>query len=309
MHTPPAPLVASVPDPQSPQVEEAVTGKIAELGSPESRRSYEYEWRRHRQWLETEQLRVMMVRPRHVSKYMLTLRGKKSSNARALTVLRSLYGAMVRDEVIPNNPAREVRAPKVDSTPKAPWIFDSDDIKKLMNVGGESWYQRRDQLVVRLAFGLGWRRAEIARVAVEDIGEGTITAPRIKGGKSLTVGLPDRLAENIFEWRQFAGIDAGPLFPRRLDDPRAINGAIVYRVVRQMCVKAGITVIPPHGLRRTYITHAGIRKVSLKERQLSVGHSSSQTTEGYDRARDAAANAVGNVFEDLFETDDYKSVA
>jgi lysophospholipase L1-like esterase len=47
------------------------------------------------------------------------------------------------------------------------------------------------------------------------------------------------------------------------------------------------------------ITHAGIRNVSLKERQLAVGHSSSSTTERYDRARNAAGTKVGNVFASL----------
>lgn len=290
--TPPSLIVAS------PEVEEAVASFIAQLPSPESQRSYAYEWRRYRAWLGTEQLEAIKVRPRHVQKYMASLTGKKSSNSRALTVLRSLYSAVVVNELMPTNPAREVRAPKVDSTPKTPWIHNDVDVQKLINVPASTWYERRNQVIVRLALGLGWRRAEVARVAVEDIVDNTITAI-IKGSKRLTVGVPRFVMASIREWRAFAGINAGPLFPRRTDDPRPCNGAIIYRVVRQMCAKAGIDVVPPHAIRRTYITRGGARGAELEDLQFSVGHASISTTERYRKANDAAVNSPGDVFEDL----------
>lgn len=300
--TPPAPLVA--PD-LSAAIDTAVGAAIADLGSPESRRSYEVAWRFYRAWLTSQQLEVTAVKPRHITAYIAQMKvartGKpqvKGSRGRALTVIRSMYSALVRDEIMETNPALCVKGPKVDGTPKAPYIADEADLEKLLNVPASSWTERRDRLIVRMTFGLGWRRAEVARVKLEDIDGETISAT-VKGGKRITVGLPDWLAEDIFEWRQFAGIDAGPLFPRRQDDPRMINGAIVYRVVRQSCAKAEIEVVPPHALRRTNVTLGGIRGVPLKERQLAVGHSSSSTTERYDRARNAAATKVGNAFASL----------
>lgn len=302
MQTLPATLVASAP---VSVLEEVVRAAIADLGSPESRRSYESVWEAYLGWLAAQPLEVTKVRPRHVTAYIAQLKsartGKtqaKSSRGRALSVLRTIYSKIVCDELMATNPAREVKGPKSDSTPKTPWIDDEADIASLMNVPASTWTERRDRLIVRMTFGLGWRRSEVARIGIDDIDGDTISAI-VKGGKALTVGLPDFLAEDIFEWRQFAGIDAGPLFPRGLDDRRPCNGAIVYRVVRQMCAKAGITVVPPHALRRTNITLGGKRGVSLKERQLSVGHSSSSTTERYDKARNAAANKVGNAFSDL----------
>lgn len=307
MHTPPALLVASAPVTLTAEeldraVEEAVAAEIASKPSPETRRSYESCWRFYRAWLTTQQLTPTIVRPKHVQVYLAKLRDdgqKKNTIGRALTVIRVLHGSLVVFELMATNPAREVKGPKVDSTPNAPHIADEGDVHKLLNVPGDSWTQRRDRLIVRLTFGLGWRRSEIARIKLEDIDGETISAT-VKGSKSITVGLPDWLAEDIFEWRQFAGIDGGPLFRRsEHGDQRQINGAVVYRVVRQSCAKAGIDVVPPHALRRTNITLGGARGLTLKERQLSVGHSSSATTERYDKARDAAKNKTGNVFADL----------
>lgn len=282
-------------------IAESVAAEIADKPSPETRRSYEHVWRYYTAWLATQPLPVTEVRPKHVQRYLAKLRDdglKKGTISRAATVIRVLYGALVRDELMPTNPAREVKSPKVDSMPKAPWIRDPGDIAKLMNVPADTWTEKRDRMIVRLAFGLGWRRAEVARVALEDIDGETISAT-VKGSKRITVGLPEWLAEDIREWLRFAGIGSGPLFRRSQADSRVINGAIVYRVVRQMCKRAGIEVVPPHALRRTMITHSGLRGVDLKMRQLAVGHSSSNTTERYDKATTAAGNKVGDVFKDL----------
>lgn len=282
-------------------VDETATSEIANLPSPESRRSYECCWRFYCAWLATQGLEPTQVRPRHVQAYAakLSAEGKsKGTVGRALSVLRTIYGAIVRNELMTTNPAREVKTPRIDSLPKTKWIRDERDIDRLLNVPASSWTEQRDRMIVRLAFGLGWRRAEVARVALEDIDGETISAT-VKGSKRITVGLPDWLRDDIAEWLRFAGIGGGPLFPRSQGDRRPINGAIVYRVVRQMCERAGIEVVPPHALRRSFITHSGVRGVSLKERQLSVGHSSSNTTERYDRARDAAKSKPGNVFKDL----------
>lgn len=295
----PALLVAPVSD-LSAVVAETVASAIADLPSAESQRSYAYDWRCYMAWLLTLGLDVTAARPKDVQRYIASLRDRraKASIGRALSVIRTIYGALVRDELMAVNPAREVKGPKSDSTPKTPWIHNEADVEKLLNVPASSWTERRDRLIVRMLFGLGWRRAEVARALLEDIEGDTISAT-VKGSKRITVGLPDFLAEEIFEWRMFAGIQDGALFPRREEDRRAINGGIVYRVVRQACARAGIEVVPPHALRRSYITHSGIRNVSLKERQLAVGHSSSSTTERYDRARNAAGTKVGNVFADL----------
>lgn len=282
-------------------VEESIANEIADKASPETRRSYEHVWRFYRAWLAAQPLEATAVRPKHVQLYIASLRAKgqkKGTMGRALSVLRTLYGRLVCDELMPTNPAREVKGPRVDSTPKAPWIRDDADIEKLINVPAETWTERRDRLIVRMAFGLGWRRAEVARVALEHIDGETISAT-VKGAKHITVGLPDWIAEDIFEWRMFAGIQDGTLFPRREHDRRPINGAIVYRVVRQMCARAGITVVPPHALRRTFITHGDERGVEMDELKGAVGHASVKTTEKYNKANNAARSKTGNVFADL----------
>jgi len=277
----------------------SVRAAIADLPSKESQRTYECAWRFYSQWLAAQKLEVVRVRPKHIQLYLAKLRDDgqvKASIGRALTVIRSLYSRVVTDEHMQANPAREVKGPRVDSTPKTPWIRDEGEIEKLMNVHEHetSWFKRRDRLIVRMALGLGWRRAEVAKVTVEDI-DGDAIGVVVKGGKRELFGLPDFLAEEIFEWRQFASIEYGALFPRRPDDPRPITGAIVYRIVRQSCAHVGIDVVPPHALRRTAVSYLRENGVGLKPCQLMLGHAQEATTGRYDKARDARANKPGEL--------------
>lgn len=141
-------------------VEESIANEIADKPSPETRRSYEHVWRYYRAWLAEQQLEATAVRPKHVQAYTAHLRGKgqkKGTIGRALSAIRTLYGRLVVDEFMATNPAREVKGPRVHSDPTTLWIHDEADVEKLLNVPAETWTERRDRLIVRLGFGLGWR--------------------------------------------------------------------------------------------------------------------------------------------------------
>lgn len=274
---------------------------LAQLPSEGSRRVYRVAWVRYERWLSEHGIAALAARPRDVAAHLTYLRdeGKaKATIGHALSVIREVYGAHVREEEIAANPAREVKLPKLSGDPRTPWLTE-EDARKLLSVPRETWKERRTYVVLSLLLGLGWRRAEVARMRVEDFKDGTVTGI-VKGGKSLTVGVPAWVGREVDNWRTFAEIKKGPLIPRSLEDPRAVTGADVYYMVRQAARLVGLRV-SPHALRRTNITLTGERGVSLKARQLAVGHTSQATTERYDRAREAAQNAPGEVLGDLLK--------
>jgi site-specific recombinase XerD len=280
-------------------VESSFERLLLNLGSDKSRRSYKIDWDRYCRWLEERKINVVAARPRHVEEHILSLQEKgceRSTCGRALSVIRAVYSILVRDEMLETNPAREVKNPKFDSTPNTPHL-NEEQVRQLLSLPNETWKERREHLVLCLLFGLGWRRSEIARMQVEDFVDGTVTGI-VKGDKPLTVGVPAWLLEKIESWCVFANIEAGPLLPRAPQDKKGVSDDMVYLIVKDAAKKAGLK-ITPHGLRRTNITIGGELGVTLKERQLSVGHSSQSTTERYDKARDAAKNAPGQVFADI----------
>jgi integrase/recombinase XerD len=286
----------------------ALGNLLSDLTSPLSQRAYKDDWARYCLWLGLEGVEVIAARPKQVSAYIAHLKAKKFAKAttgRALSVIREVYGALVRDEIIESNPAREIKNQKLSKDPTTPHLSE-EQTEQLLNLPAETWKERRARICIFLLFGLGWRRAEVARLRVEDF-EGRVDNRTVtgifKGNKTVTVGVPEWLQAELESWRAFAGIESGAILPRSHNDKSPISGDITYKIVKGAAARAGLPLeeVTPHALRRTNLTLAGERGVSLKVRQLSVGHSSQATTERYDHARDAAKNAPGQVFADMIK--------
>lgn len=284
------------------RIREAVGDLLENLNSAASKRAYEGDWAAFCKWLDGEEVVVEQVVTRDVQRYFSYLRDQKyakSSRGRALSVVREMYGALVRAGIMEINPAREVKNPRIGDLPRSPWLSE-EQIRALLNVSCFTWEQRRDRLCIYLLFGLGWRRSEIARICIEDFDRGTI-AGVLKGSKEVTVGVPAWVQQEIDSWCAFAGIRSGPLLPRAIDKAKSMTADMVYNAVHRVALLANVPeeVSTPHAIRRSYITLGGERGVDLKQRQLAVGHASQATTERYDKARDAAKNAPGQIFADL----------
>lgn len=282
---------------------DVVDGMFAQLASEGSRRVYAAVWRRYTKWLRAQGIELLDARPRHIHAHLTYLRDQemaKSTIGHALSVIREVYGALVREECLTVNPAREVKSPKLSSDPKAPWLSE-EEVRVLLALPAQTWAERRDRVCVCLLLGLGWRRVEVARLRVEDFeraGDGWCVTGTVKGGKKLTAGVPEWVMKELHEWLDAEKIRSGPILPRGPEDARAVSGDQIYDFVVRSGARADLTVTP-HALRRTNITLSGLRGVSLRARQLAVGHSSGATTERYDRARDASLNAPGQVLADL----------
>lgn len=285
---------------KSDRVATSLARLLRNLGSDKSRRAYQDDWERYVEWLHGRKLTVAKARPGDVEDHIQSLQEggcKRSTCGRALSVIRAVYGILVRDEVVETNPAREVKNPKFDSSPSTPHLTE-DQVRQLFARPAETWKERRARACLSLLLGIGWRRSEVACMTVEDFVGATVTG-MLKGKKLATVGVPAWVQGEVAVWREYAGIDEGPLLPRSPKNRAAVSGAIVYDIASQACVAAGIGHFSPHSFRRTKITIEGKRNVSLKDRQLAVGHASQATTERYDKADYAAQNAPGQVLADL----------
>lgn len=284
----------------------SLAGLLQQLRSDKSKLAYEGDWERFAAWLKAEKVAVLEARPRHVKAYVAHLAAEGKAQAtvgRALSVVREVYAAFVVDELLEVNPAREVKNPKVDKVPKTPWLEEAE-MQKLLALPATTWLERRRRVCICLLFGLGWRREEVAALTVESFrhrSDRTEVTGIVKGGKKLTVGVPPWVQHEVASWCEYAAVRTGAILPRSPTSREAITGQTVYRMVKEAAIEAGLPKgsISPHGLRRTNITLGGERGVSLKERQLSVGHTSAAVTELYDKARDAAKNAPGSVFADM----------
>lgn len=274
------------------------------LESPHTRRGYWSDWGRFRVWLQLQGVALCEAKPRHIELYMAHLRDeqKKASatRARALAVICSVYGAFVRAELVVANPAREIHVKKKVSL-KTPWLKSEDALHRLLaGVSNDTWRDRRARLGLCLFIGLGWRRAEVANIHLEDIHEGVITGT-VKGNKEISVGLPQWLQVEIASWCEYAKIESGPLLPRAPGRRQSLTPDGIYKIIKAVARKVGFDAdeVTPHALRRTFITLCAKSGVDLRTLQAAVGHTRLETTEGYDKAARAELNAPGEVFSTL----------
>lgn len=279
----------------------ALEAVLARLSSQHSRRAYTSDWRSWLTWLDRRGSFCLAVTPREVQLYLEELARQGDAGktiGRRLTTLRQVYAQLVVQGLMPANPAREVKPPRVDRVPHTPWLAESELMRLLAANNGSSWQERRDRLILLLLAGAGLRRAEVASLRAsnfdrQDDGRWLLVTVT-KGGKTLRATLPAAVAQALEAWlrdRTELGREAG-LWTR---DGDLVSGDLVYQVVGAASRRAGLErAISPHALRRTLATLASLAGADLRTIQAALGHSRSSTTEGYVRAIGLPGEAAGD---------------
>lgn len=287
------------------------------LESADSRRAYGADWSHFTQFLDGVGIDVLSATPMHVAAHLEAMRTRglaRATRARALSVLREVYAAACRAQLISLNPAREIRLPRADRDPRTPWLTEQQ-IVALLSGPRESWVERRDRLVLLVLVGLGLRRKSVAVLQVDDL----VRAPdgrlavrvRAKGGKEAVLLFPAWLATEVHSWIASSCV-TGPLFPRlrrvgyddvRPDLQKGLGPGKVRQIVKAAAKRAGIDekLATPHALRRSFVTIARQRGVALEDLQVALMHSQATTTAQYDRALRTMRTAPGDVFGDLYK--------
>lgn len=146
----------------------------------------------------------------------------------------------------------------------------------------------RDRAILAVLLGCGLRREECAGLKVGNIqqreGRWVIVDLVGKRSKTRSVPMPAWCKYAIDAYCQAAGIADGVLFRsvRRGDHIQAdgMTAQAIFDVVKTYAAQIGVTMAP-HDLRRTFAKLAHKGNAPIEQIQLSLGHSSVQTTERY----------------------------
>jgi integrase/recombinase XerC len=212
----------------------------------------------------------------------------KTSVARALAAVRSLYRWLAREGVVQQNPAKLVATPKLaKKLPRVPTIEEMNSV-----IDGEmpevAAFPERDRLMFELLYGCGIRNSELTGINLDDI---RLSAEAIlirgKGKKeryvpfgdsvksALAAYLPERqklLAEN--------GKGRNALLINRRGGPLTTRS--VGRIIKQIAVAKGLSPdVHPHTLRHAFGTHMLEEGADLRAIQELLGHERLATTQRY----------------------------
>lgn len=156
----------------------------------------------------------------------------------------------------------------------------------------------RDRAILALMIGAGLRRSEVAKLKFGDVQQraGRWVIPDLlgKGNRTRTIPIPNWVKRALDEWTEAANIRDGFLF-RAINKGDVITGGnltsqAVQNIVKQYAEVCGFT-LSAHDLRRTFGQLARKAGAPIDQIQLTYGHASVKTTEGYLGTKQDLTNA------------------
>jgi len=246
--------------------------------SPHTLKGYGTDLRQFEAFLASEGLAPSGITHRHVRAFLVTLHARgldPASVGRKLAAVRSWLRFLVRQGVLPRNPAREVRGPRLAKKQAA--FLDVDEAKALV----EHKSPARDVAMLELLYASGLRVSELTGLDLADVDEAAHTVRVLgKGRKERMVPYGGKAAQALTAWLGQRGREPGALFRGRRRD--RVNPREVYDIVRATARAVGITrTVGPHTLRHTFATHLLNEGADLRAVQEFLGHSRLSTTQRY----------------------------
>jgi len=212
----------------------------------------------------------------------------KTSVARSLAAVRSLYRWLAQEKVVEQNPAKLVSTPRLPKKlPRVPTIEEVNSMLdgKMPEVAS---FPERDRLMFELLYGCGIRNSELTGINLDDI---RLSAEAIlirgKGKKERHVPFGDSartaLAAYFLE-RQRILDEIHKRSTALLINRRGgrLTTRSVGRIVKKIAVAKGLSPdVHPHTLRHAFGAHMLEEGADLRAIQELLGHERLATTQRY----------------------------
>jgi len=225
----------------------------------------------------------------------------KTSVARALAAIRSLYRWLAQEGVVEQNPAKLVSTPRLPKKlPRVPTIEEMNSMLdgKMPEVAS---FPERDRLLFELLYGCGIRNSELVGINLDDISlsnEAILIRGKGKKQRYVPFGGSALAALAVYlPWRQqlLATLGNKPnnistkSIPAKGTSALLVNqrgGRLttrsVGRIVKRIAVAKGLSPeVHPHTLRHAFGTHMLEEGADLRAIQELLGHERLATTQRY----------------------------
>src|SRR5215470_15888684 len=212
----------------------------------------------------------------------------KTSVARSLAAVRSLYRWLGQEGIVGQNPAALVATPKLPKKlPRVPTIEEMNSV-----LDGEmpeaAAFPERDRLILELLYGCGIRNSELIGINLGDI---RLSAEAIlirgKGKKERYVPFGDAVKSALSKYlpaRQALLAEARKNSTALLINQRGgrLTTRSVGRIIKKIAVSKGLSPdVHPHTLRHAFGTHMLEEGADLRAIQELLGHERLATTQRY----------------------------
>ena len=232
------------------------------------------------------------VEPEMISNYMsrlYELGREKSSQARALSGIKSFFNYLLLEEIIDSSPAELIEAPK--SSRPLPDTLSTEEIDRLIgSIEDNTTKGLRDRAILEVLYSCGLRVSELCDLKLGDLffGEGYIRVIG-KGDKQRLVPVSSIARSRIQLYMDVRGKE------RRKEEILFLNNrgkkltrVMIFTIIKQAAQRAGIEKkISPHTFRHSFATHLLEGGANIRQVQELLGHENILTTEIYTHLDDS----------------------
>ena len=232
------------------------------------------------------------VEPEMISNYMsrlYELGREKSSQARALSGIKSFFNYLLLEEIIDSSPAELIEAPK--SSRPLPDTLSTEEIDRLIgSIEDSTTKGLRDRAIVEVLYSCGLRVSELCDLKLGDLffGEGYIRVIG-KGDKQRLVPMSSIARSRIQLYMDVRSKE------RRKEEILFLNNrgkkltrVMIFTIIKQAAQRAGIDKkISPHTFRHSFATHLLEGGANIRQVQELLGHENILTTEIYTHLDDS----------------------
>jgi integrase/recombinase XerC len=210
----------------------------------------------------------------------------KTSVARSLAAVRSLYRWLAQEGVVEQNPAQLVATPKLPK--KLPRVPTMEEMNSVLDsdMPEVASFPERDALMFELLYGCGIRNSELTGINLDDVGmSAEAILIRGKGKKERFVPFGDSVKSALAVYlptrqKVLSGKSTNALLVNQRGG--RITTRSVGRIIKKIAVAKGLSPdVHPHTLRHAFGTHLLEEGADLRAIQEMLGHERLATTQRY----------------------------
>jgi integrase/recombinase XerC len=210
---------------------------------------------------------------------------KRTSNARALSVVRGFFRHLERTGHARNAAVAALRSPRLPrSLPKPLSPADAADAIALAGeLSRTPWIALRDMALLTLLYGCGLRIDEALALDRRDAPTGEAMVVTGKGRKQRVVPVLTKVAEAVDAYLAACPYRLSPNDPLFVGARgKRLQAGVVQAMVRRLRRRLGLPeTATPHALRHSFATHLLSAGGDLRAIQELLGHESLSTTQRY----------------------------
>jgi integrase/recombinase XerD len=218
---------------------------------------------------------TVLVTTADIRSYLATFNeAKMSTVGNKLSMLKSFFGWMVKEEIILRDPTGKVKLPKIPKRlPKSLTIEELEMVR-------ESCQTLRQRALLEVFYSTGCRLSEIANMNLDDINLQSMSARVIgKGNKERVVYFSVKALHHLNKYLNSRSDDCEAVFVTERKPYRSMGIRAIQREIDAIEKASKINKnLHPHVMRHTFATLSMDAGIELADLQHLMGHSDPATT-------------------------------